>query len=80
MPRTNLCRRTIPHEHVGLLIAGTAKVRRMSTADIAAKMGKCENTVRSRMRNPGEMTLSELTQFGKILGIPIDDLRFAIRY
>ena len=80
MPRTNLCKRTVPHERVGRLIAGAAMVRRMSTADLAAKLGKCENTVRQRIRNPGDMTLSELTQLGKILGIPIDDLRFAIRY
>lgn len=80
MPRTNLCRREIPHERVGRLIAGAASVRRISTADLAAKLGKCENTVRARIRNPGDLTLSELTQLGKYLGIPIDELRFAIRY
>lgn len=80
MPRTNLQTRQPPHAQLGQLIAGAAFMRRMSTADLAAAIGRSENTARTRLKNPGDLTVSELTRLGRTLGIPIDELRAAIRY
>lgn len=80
MPRTNLCKREVPHARLGQLIAGAAFMRHMNTEQLAAAIGKSENTVRARLRAPGELTVSELTRLGRKLEIPIDELRAAIRY
>lgn len=80
MPRTNLCRRETPHAQLGQLLAGRAFMKHMNTETLAAAIGKSENTVRARLRNPGELTVSELTRLGRKLEIPIDELRGAIRY
>jgi len=80
MPRTKLQTRQPPHAQLGQLIAGAAFMRRMSTADLAAAIGRSENTARTRLKNPGDLTVSELTRLGRTLGIPIDELRAAIRY
>lgn len=80
MPRTKLQTRQPPHAQLGQLIAGTAYMRRMSTADLAAAIGRSENTARTRLKNPGDLTVSELTRLGRKLGIPIDELRAAIQY
>lgn len=80
MPRTNLCRREVPHAQLGRLLAGYAATQRASTAKIASYLGRSENTARARIRNPGDLTVSELTRLGKDLRIPIEELRAAIRY
>ena len=80
MPRTKLQMRQPPHAKLGQLLAGTAYLRRMSTEDIAAAIGRSENTARSRMKNPGDLTVDELVRLGRKMAIPIDELRDAIRY
>lgn len=80
MPRTNLCKREVPHARLGQLIAGAAFMRKINTEQLAAAIGKSENTVRARLRAPGELTVSELTRLGRKLEIPIDELRAAIQY
>ncbi len=80
MPRTNLCKREIPHQRVGALIAGAAIQQDMSIGDLGPIIGASANTARARIKAPGELTLSELTRLGKCLGIPIEELRAAIRY
>ena len=80
MPRTKLQTRQPPHAQLGQLIAGAAFMRRMSIADLAAAIGRSENTARTRLKNPGDLTVSELTRLGLTLGIPIEELRAAIRY
>lgn len=80
MPRTNLCRREVPHAQLGQLIAGAAFMRKKNTEQLAAAIGRSENTLRARLRNPGELTVSELTRLGRKLEIPIDELRAAIQY
>ncbi len=80
MPRTNLCKREVPHQRVGALIAGAAIQQDMSIGDLGPIIGTSANTARARIKAPGELTLSELTRLGKYLGIPIEELRAAIRY
>ena len=76
MPRTNLCKRETPHSQLG----GAAAVANVNAEAMAAAIGRSENTARSRIRHPGDLTVSELTRLGKALNIPIDELRAAIRY
>lgn len=80
MPRTKLQTRQPPHAQLGQLIAGAAFMRQMNTEQLAAAIGRSENTVRARLRSLGELTVSELTRLGRKLGIPIDELRAAIHY
>ena len=79
MPK--LRQREIPHARLGRLLAGAAAVKGWSLTSEVATCLKCsENTARSRIRNPGDLKVSELTRLGKDLDIPIDELRAAIRY
>lgn len=81
MARTKLEKSLRPkHFNVGRLINGTADMLDKGPDDLA-KMMKCSpQTVRRRMCNPGDLTLNELTDLGRGLDIPIDDLRQSIRY
>ena len=80
MPKTNLCKREVPHAQLARLIIGFLGLRHNPAADVAAILNCSENTARSRLKNPGEMTVSELTSLGRGLHIPIEDLRASIRY
>lgn len=80
MPKTNLCKREIPHAQLGRLLAGAAVIQKKSSEDVARMIGRCENTARSRMRHPGDLTVNELVRLAKGLEIPIAELRDAIRY
>ena len=80
MPKTNLCKREIPHERVGTMIAGAAVLQDVSYAELGDAIGCCDKTARSRIRHPGELTLSEYTALCRKLHIPIEDARAAIRY
>lgn len=81
MPRTNLCKREVPHERLGRLIAGAAAMKKGSvTAQVASILHVSENTARARIRHPGDLTVSDVTALGKGLEIPIAELRDAIRY
>ena len=80
MPKTNLCKHVEPHAQLGRLIIGAIGVRPNPAADAAAILKCSENTARARLRHPGDLTVSELTRLCKGLGIPIADVRDAIRY
>jgi len=80
MPKTNLCRREVPHAQLGRLLAGAATVQGADAERIGRAIGKCGKTARERIRHPGDLTVSELTRLAKDLEIPIDELRAAIRY
>jgi len=80
MPKTNLCKREVPHAQLGRLLAGAAVVQKVGAEEMGAMIGCCGKTARSRVRNPGDLTVSELTRLAKRLNIPIDELRAAIRY
>ena len=80
MPRTNLCKREVPHAQIGRLIVGFLGLRPNPAADVAAILDCSENTARARLRYPGDLTVSELISICRGLHIPIDELRAAIRY
>ena len=80
MPRTNLCKREIPHQRVGALIAGAAIQQDMSIGDLGPIIGASANTARARMKNPGKLTIDEYVRLCRKLHIPVADARDAIRY
>ena len=80
MPRTNLCKREVPHARIGALIAGAAFTENVTLDALSASIGKTPKTLRARLKNPGELTLSEYVALCRKLHIPIADARDAIRY
>ena len=80
MPRTNLCKREVPHARLGRLIVGAVGLQSNPAAQVAAILKCSENTARARLRCPGDLTLSEATSLARGLHIPIDEFRDAIRY
>ena len=80
MPRTNLCKREVPHARAGTLIAGAALQQRRSIGSLGPAIGVSENTIRARIKAPGNLTLNEYTALCRELHIPIEDARAAIRY
>ena len=79
MPYTKLQRKP-RHFELSVLISGTVKTNETDRASLAKMMGCSEPTVTRRFKDPGSLTLDELTALGRGLHIPIDDLRAAIRY
>lgn len=79
MPATKLQRKP-KHFELSVLISGTVKTNETDRASLAKIMGCSEPTVTRRFKDPGSLTLDELTALGRGLHIPIDDLRAAIRY
>lgn len=80
MPRTNLCKREDPHAQISRLLIGAIGLTPNPAASAAAILSISENTARSRLRHPGDLTVSELIRLSRGLHIPIDELRAAIRY
>lgn len=80
MPRTNLCKREIPHARIGSLIAGAAMQQRISIGALGEIIGASPNTARARIKTPGSLTIDEYCALCRKLGIPIADARDAIRY
>ena len=80
MPRTNLCKREIPHQRVGALIAGAAFTADLTQDDLSAVIGVTPKTLRARMKNPGKLTIDEYVRLCRKLHIPVADARDAIRY
>ena len=52
----------------------------MKLGTVAKKMEMGEGTLRRRKAEPETITVGELIKMGKLLNIPIEDLRAAIRY
>lgn len=81
MARTKLEKSLRPkHFNVGRLICGTADMLDKGPDDLAKIMKCSSSTVQRRLKNPGDLTLNELTALGRGLEISIDDLRQSIRY
>ena len=79
MPRTKMDKKP-RHYELQVLLRGTVTTNERSRPELA-KMMNCSNpTVTRKFKDPGSMTLDELTALGRGLHIPIDDLRAAIRY
>lgn len=67
-------------EAVARLLWGEISVQEMKLSYVAKKMDMGEGTLRRRKAEPETLTLGELLQMGKLLNIPIEELRSAIRY
>ena len=62
------------------LLWGQMAVNDVSLGDVAQKMNTGVNTLRRRKEDPESLTVGELLKMGKLLNIPIEDLRQSIRY
>ena len=62
------------------LLWGQMAVNDVSLGDVAQKMNMGVNTLRRRKEDPESITVGELLKMGKLLNIPIEDLRQSIRY
>ena len=79
MPKTKL-QREPPHQAMRILLEGWRHTSGKERPELARTMGCSMQTVSRRFKNPGDLTLDELTALGRCLHIPIEDLRAAIRY
>ena len=79
MPRVNLGRNTA-NEKLVALIWGMADVRGLTNEQLGDKANISRTTVARRKAKPEDLTLGELLRLGRALGIPIEELREAIRY
>lgn len=62
------------------LLWGQMAVNDVALGDVAQKMNMGVNTLRRRKEDPESITVGELLKMGKLLNIPIEDLRQSIRY
>lgn len=67
-----------PYEKLQVLLMGKMQLLGMDQATLAAKVGCCDKTVGTRLKNPERFTLDELSRFRRALNIPIDELRAVI--
>lgn len=61
-----------------LLINGRIKTDKVSMEKLAYYMKVSRNTAAARLREPGKLTLEDIGNLSRGLGIPIDDIRAAI--
>ena len=78
MPRTRLDKKK--HDALGVLVNGYVYKDGGSLTDGAEKTGLSRATLCRRLAKPGDFTIDELLSFGRKYGVPIDELRAAIRY
>ena len=57
-----------------------ANVHGLTNEQLGDKAHISRTTVARRKANPEDLTLGELRRLGRALGIPIEELRAAIRY
>ena len=67
-------------EALARLLWGQMAVQDVKLGIVAKKMEMGEGTLRRRKAEPETITVGELIKMGKLLNIPIEDLRAAIRY
>ena len=79
MPRVNLGRSTA-NEKLVALIWGMAAARGLTSEELGDKADVSRTTIARRKAHPEDLTVGELRRLGRALGIPIEDLRDAIRY
>lgn len=79
MPRVNLGR-NVADEKLVALIWGNAAVRGMTTPELGAKAKISRSQIYRYKKNPEDISVGELRRIGRALGIPIEELREAIRY
>ena len=79
MPRVNLGRNTA-NEKLIALIWGAAAVHGLTNEQLGDRAHISRTTVARRKAKPEDLTVGELRSLGRALGIPIEELRAAIRY
>lgn len=84
MPKTNLGR-NIADEKIVALIWGAKAVKGLTDEQLCEKASRgtvrlSRNTLTRRKKKPEDFTIGELRRLGRVLDIPIDDLRAAMRY
>lgn len=79
MPKVNLGRNTA-NEKLVALIWGVAAVQGLSTTQLGAKAKISRAQIYRYKKEPENISIGELRRLGRALGIPIEDLREAIRY
>jgi hypothetical protein len=62
------------------LLWGQMAVNDVALGDVAQKMNMGVNTLRRGKEDPESLTVGDLLKMGKLLNIPIEDLRQSIRY
>lgn len=79
MPRVNLGRNTADEKLVAL-IWGNAAVRGLTTPQLGERAKISRSQIYRLKKKPEDMTIGELRRIGRVLGIPIEEMRAAIRY
>lgn len=70
-------------EALAVLIGGYLRLRGISIDTAAARLdikGLSKNTLRRRLQHPEEFTIGELLAISKRIGIPIEEIRAAIKH
>ncbi len=80
MPRVKLLKR--PSDPVKALLFEHKIVLRLTDEEMARKMGVSKSTYERRMheQHTDQWTVGELKQLSRSLGVPMDELRGAIKY
>lgn len=78
MPRTKLGQKK--HSALAVLITGHVYMDGGHLEDGAKIIGCAPSTLCRRLANPGDFTVDELLKLARGYGIPLDELRAAIRY
>lgn len=68
------------HEALQKSIYGAMCIQDKKVTDLAAQVGKDPRTVAGKIKNPDRMTLGELRQLCQALGIPVEEVREAIKF
>lgn len=79
MPRTKMDKKP-KHYELRVLLSGTVTTTERTRPELEKMIGRSGPTVTKKLKDPGLLTLDELTALGRGLHIPIDELRAAIRY
>lgn len=79
MPRVNLGR-NLADEKLVALIWGHAAVQGLTTPQLGERAKISRSQIYRLKKAPEEFTVGELRRIGRALGIPIEELRAAIRY
>lgn len=78
MPRVTICRDK--HLHLTKLINGKKSTSGETDEEIARAIGMSRQTLTSRRNHPGTFTIDEIEKLGRLLSVPIDELRQEIKY
>ena len=79
MPKVNLGRNEAG-EALTNLLWGRKAVTGMPAEEMAAIAGVSPRTMQERKKDPTDLTVKQLLRLGRQMGVPIEDLRAALKY